>query len=192
VVFWTRYSVQSDFVRDEARAAYDAGKLIPVRLEDVKPPLGFRGVHGLDLFDSPPQSSHKSASWNAFMKALVNRIAEHVKSRLTVQLDGGESRERELALYFTRSRNLSVVCGRAASAAVPPFYWGLAMLGFTPSRESEPEDGPNGGDLLPIFQAIAEAELVLFALYPPTMSGWSSNAALSVPKTRLASCFSAV
>ena len=47
-VIWSRHSVDSVFVEDEARVGSDAGKLIPLRTADLavdQIPLGFRGYH---------------------------------------------------------------------------------------------------------------------------------------------------
>lgn len=51
LVLWSSASVVSGFVRDEAAHARDAGKLLPLRIEDVRPPLGFGTIHTLDLLD---------------------------------------------------------------------------------------------------------------------------------------------
>jgi tetratricopeptide (TPR) repeat protein len=51
LVLWSSASVVSSFVRDEAAHARDAGKLLPLRIEDVRPPLGFGTIHTLDLLD---------------------------------------------------------------------------------------------------------------------------------------------
>jgi len=49
IVLWSARSLDSDWVRDEATYARDEKKLIPVRIEDVRPPLGFRQVQCLEL-----------------------------------------------------------------------------------------------------------------------------------------------
>lgn len=49
VVLWSPDAVASDFVRDEARRAMRNGKLLPVRIAEVDPPLGFGETHTLDL-----------------------------------------------------------------------------------------------------------------------------------------------
>jgi len=49
IVLWSRTSVDSDWVRDEAQQAREQKKLIPIRLDNVQPPLGFRQVQSLDL-----------------------------------------------------------------------------------------------------------------------------------------------
>ena len=48
---WSVHSVQSAFVRDECSRALRAGKLVPLRIEDVELPLGFGQSHTLDLLD---------------------------------------------------------------------------------------------------------------------------------------------
>jgi tetratricopeptide (TPR) repeat protein len=51
ITLWSTESVRSGFVRDESGRALRAGKLLPVRIEDVEPPLGFGQLHTLDLLD---------------------------------------------------------------------------------------------------------------------------------------------
>ncbi len=51
IVLWSIQSVRSAFVRDECSRALRAGKLVPVRIEDVELPLGFGQTHTLDLLD---------------------------------------------------------------------------------------------------------------------------------------------
>src|SRR4029434_7855408 len=49
VVLWSNRSLDSQWVRDEAQQARDENKLIPIRLDQVQPPLGFRQVQCLDF-----------------------------------------------------------------------------------------------------------------------------------------------
>ena len=49
VVLWSKYSVESAWVRDEAAAGRDSGRLVPVSLDDTDPPLGFRQFQTIDL-----------------------------------------------------------------------------------------------------------------------------------------------
>ncbi len=53
VVLWSERSVESAWVQDEAAEGRDSGRLVPVSLGSVKPPLGFRQFHtvGLGSFD---------------------------------------------------------------------------------------------------------------------------------------------
>jgi cyclophilin family peptidyl-prolyl cis-trans isomerase len=50
VVLWTRQSVASEWVRNEAAEAARRKVLIPIRLEDVRLPLSFRHLQADDLF----------------------------------------------------------------------------------------------------------------------------------------------
>lgn len=49
VVLWSERSIQSPWVRDEAAAGRDSGRLVPVKLDAAEPPLGFRQYQTIDL-----------------------------------------------------------------------------------------------------------------------------------------------
>jgi TIR domain len=49
VVLWTAHSVTSDWVMSEAHYGKSANKLIPVRLDDTRLPLGFSQIQTVDL-----------------------------------------------------------------------------------------------------------------------------------------------
>ena len=49
VVLWSTQSVQSAWVRDEAAAGRDKNCLIPILIEPVSPPMGFRQYQNLDF-----------------------------------------------------------------------------------------------------------------------------------------------
>ena len=51
VVLWSRQSVDSAWVRDEAAAGRDRRRLIPIRLDVTSPPMGFRQYQNIDLND---------------------------------------------------------------------------------------------------------------------------------------------
>ena len=57
IVAWSHHSITSDWVIEEANDAKERGLLIPVLLDSVKPPLGFRGIQAADLTDWKPGSS---------------------------------------------------------------------------------------------------------------------------------------
>jgi tetratricopeptide (TPR) repeat protein len=52
VVLWSVNSVESAWVRDEAAAGRDSGKLVPITLDGTKPPLGFRQFQTIDFSKS--------------------------------------------------------------------------------------------------------------------------------------------
>lgn len=49
VVCWSAASVRSAWVRDEACAGRDSGRLVPLTLDGCQPPLGFRQFQTIDL-----------------------------------------------------------------------------------------------------------------------------------------------
>jgi CheY-like chemotaxis protein len=69
VVLWSKASVGSVWVRDEAGSARDLGRLIPVLLDDVAPPLGFRQIQAIDFRSWAGETD--SASWRSLSGALA-------------------------------------------------------------------------------------------------------------------------
>ncbi len=51
IVLWSEASVASMFVIDEAQYASKAGKLIPLTIDKLDPPIGFRQIHTLHVSD---------------------------------------------------------------------------------------------------------------------------------------------
>src|SRR5688572_27211228 len=49
VVLWSQQSVGSAWVRDEAAAGRDTGRLVPAMIDGTAPPLGFRQYQAIDL-----------------------------------------------------------------------------------------------------------------------------------------------
>lgn len=72
VVVWSVASVDSEWVQVEAEEAQGRGILVPVRIDNVKIPLGFRQYQAADLIDW-----HGSVSDNEF-KQLVSVISQKI------------------------------------------------------------------------------------------------------------------
>lgn len=72
IVIWSQRSVGSNFVKEEAQLAHDAGKLLPVRIEDVEPPVGFRRVHAANLIGWRGQQDH--AQWRSMLSEVGARL----------------------------------------------------------------------------------------------------------------------
>src|ERR1041385_9066194 len=49
LVLWTEASIKSAWVQDEAAEGRDSGRLVPVVLNGVRPPLGFRQYQSIEL-----------------------------------------------------------------------------------------------------------------------------------------------
>jgi adenylate cyclase len=98
VVLWSSTSVASEWVRDEATQGRDTNRLVPVLVEPILPPIGFRQRQALDL-----------SAWNnqvadpAFVKLLasVRRVIQWTQGNRNLS-----SKARSLA---TRSEPLLAV-----------------------------------------------------------------------------------
>ncbi len=51
VVLWSKTSIESGWVQEEADDAKQRGILVPVLIENVQPPIGFRSIQTADLAD---------------------------------------------------------------------------------------------------------------------------------------------
>ena len=80
VVLWSGRSIKSAWVRDEAAEGRDQGKLIPVLLESVKPPMGFRQYQAIDLSD------RRRASGASQMDELLRAVTKMSSAALSTQL----------------------------------------------------------------------------------------------------------
>ncbi|HEV8408002.1 MAG TPA: toll/interleukin-1 receptor domain-containing protein, partial [Sphingomicrobium sp.] len=51
IVVWSKRSISPEgrFVRDEAAQAQETGRYLPITVDNVRPPLGFREIQALDL-----------------------------------------------------------------------------------------------------------------------------------------------
>jgi len=65
VVLWSEHSIESAWVKDEATAGRDTGRLVPVTLDGTEPPLGFRQFQTIDL--SGWKGRRKPAQLNALL-----------------------------------------------------------------------------------------------------------------------------
>src|SRR6516165_3890255 len=51
IVLWSKTSIDSRWVQEEADDAQRRGILVPVLIENVQPPIGFRSIQAADLVD---------------------------------------------------------------------------------------------------------------------------------------------
>lgn len=118
VACWSRGSVASDWVLDEASRGRDLRKLVPVTLDGTEPPLGFRQYHAVDL------SRWRGDPAAAEIAAIVRGVAA----------SGGRSATPRPPLVapparVSRRRVLVIAGGVAAAAAA-----GVAVWRFSQSR----------------------------------------------------------
>jgi TIR domain len=69
IVVWSHESITSPWVKDEAQVGLERGVLLPVRIDAVAPPLGFRQLQTVDL------TGWRPAAPGAAFEKLVTDIA---------------------------------------------------------------------------------------------------------------------
>ncbi len=74
VVLWSARSIESAWVRDEAAAGRDTGRLVPVTIDGTEPPLGFR------QFQTPDLSLWRGRGKPAALKTLLDDVANTRRS----------------------------------------------------------------------------------------------------------------
>jgi len=77
IVAWSQHSLGSHWVRDEAEFARGQQKLLPLALDGVMPPLGFRQLHAIDF--SGWDHNHSHAAFGSLLSALgsSNSAGDH-------------------------------------------------------------------------------------------------------------------
>ena len=72
IVVWTPQSVESRWVRGEARDAANRGVLVPVRFDNAKLPIDFRALHATDL--DGWNEDRNDAAFLSLCKALESKL----------------------------------------------------------------------------------------------------------------------
>lgn len=79
VVLWSKLSVESSWVRDEAQSGRERGCLVPLSLDGTMAPLGFRQIQLIDI-----------SGWNGGADAREGKqIVAAIQSQTGAQPDGG-------------------------------------------------------------------------------------------------------
>jgi hypothetical protein len=76
VVLWSRSSIESTYVLDEAERGRKAGKLIPALVEDVEIPLGLGGIHAARLHRAADEPEELETFFAAILARLQRPGAE--------------------------------------------------------------------------------------------------------------------
>ena len=72
VVLWSKHALASHFVRDEAEIGRNANKLVPVQIDDIELPLGFRGIQTANLIDWAGEVEH--VGYRKLVRAIQDRV----------------------------------------------------------------------------------------------------------------------
>ena len=80
IVLWSHNSLASDWVQNEASDAAQRRALVPVRIEDVRPPLEFRRLQTADLFNW--QSGFGGEEFDACLESIDRLVRSTVVTAL--------------------------------------------------------------------------------------------------------------
>jgi adenylate cyclase len=98
IVLWSRVSVESAWVQDEAAEGRDSGRLVPVLIGETKPPLGFRQFQSIDL---SRWTGGDSAQLSGLMDAIRKIVGSNGDSKEPQpQSDSGHSKASICVLPF--------------------------------------------------------------------------------------------
>lgn len=102
IVLWSRKSVESDWVKDEADEGKKRGILFPVLIDDVDIPLGFRRIQTARLIDWKGELSHPD------FERLLKSVAEKLgKTKVPEEKDGiKKEMKNTIKKYSRKSKNL--------------------------------------------------------------------------------------
>lgn len=112
LVVWSRDSVQRDWVLNEAEEGKRRGILVPVRIDPVEIPLGFRRVQAADLVGWPKNKKPKQDELQKLFETIARSIESGGGSATSITLGAGRNRIR---LGLAAVLALAFVVGAAAT-----------------------------------------------------------------------------
>src|SRR5437764_7213165 len=95
VVLWSRNSVSSDWVRDEAAQGRERQRLVPLSLDGTHPPLGFRQIQMIDISSWSGRSN--APQLEAVRRGIAVAMGQPVPARAAERPKAGLSRRTALA-----------------------------------------------------------------------------------------------
>jgi len=146
VVLWSKNSVESAWVRDEAAAGRDSGRLVPATIDGTEAPLGFRQFQTIDLGD-----------WKRGARGRGYKELEQAIAGTLTEPDSPE-RESPSPAHSSASpidRNHVVRRWLAVSAVMLVLAAGLATWRFSGRASSGPVIAVTAADQSPSSAALA-------------------------------------
>jgi len=141
ITLWSRAAIASDWVADEAEEARKRNTLMPVFIERVDPPLGFRRIHAADLVGWKSNKDHPGFSH------LIEDITRRLGRRSTFNTSSIAPKrtkldEPEQPVRMTMSKRISLrgvsrpaACGAGGIAIVA-----IGIVGYLMMPTSTPPD----------------------------------------------------
>lgn len=134
VVLWSGQSVESAWVQDEAAVGRDSGRLIPVLLENVAPPLGFRQYQAVDFSNWPGRG--KPRNWAQLAGSLGPKSPTKPGATLRAPL-AGDGRRVPRWVLMTGAAALVLAAAAGVWLRFGPDSHGLELaISASPSSDS--------------------------------------------------------
>lgn len=111
VVLWSKFSVNSRWVQEEADDGQRRGVLVPVLIDDVLPPIGFRGVQAADLSDWG--GAKPSSEFERLISEIDDRLAPHILPATRAERGKVQSASQWADRLLAHRRELYVATGAA-------------------------------------------------------------------------------
>lgn len=134
VVIWSSKSVGSNFVKEEAQLALDAGKLLPVKVDECDPPVGFRRMHAANLAGWRGDGAHPQ------FRALVGEIRRRLDAGASAPAAPRRPPPPTPAPTPSRGFNPAVLVAVAVAAVIVLFGISTLFRGSTSPAEPAATD----------------------------------------------------
>ncbi len=145
VVLWSKNSVESPWVAEEAEEARRLGKtIVPVLIEAVEPPIGFRAIQAADLTKWNGSAEDQAAQ--LFLSDLGSALG--VAPEKTAQAKFADAAARDGDSGRGAERKRKIIFGAAGAAALAAifavwqFWPGAEEPALQPPIEAAPEKAP--------------------------------------------------
>ena len=128
IVLWSNTSVESEWVREEADDDRQRRVLVPARIDDIQPPMGFRGIQTADL-----------VNWNASETTpAFDRLIADIGALIEAPSSGPKEQIRQPEANVFSAPSQNTPSGRPEKAAIvgmpenqpKPSGWWFAFWSF--------------------------------------------------------------
>ena len=141
IVLWSRASVESDWVKEEAELAKNAGKLVPAFVDHVPAPFGFGRVEGAELFDWDGSPEHEE--WRRLVAAVAAKLERPVPPPPPPPVVPGPKSRRALVLAA-----LVLLAVAVAAISIPAIRDWLQPSPPQPSADEQAWRSARGADTI--------------------------------------------
>ena len=121
VVLWSKNSIASDYVKEEAEYAKNNSLLVPVRIDEAALPFGFTRIHTTDLLHW--HGSIQDPNW----RRVVRAIGSSLDDRASIRSEGSLPPDEPIDAS-RRSEPVEAVKPRRNVVSVPAFLATIILL----------------------------------------------------------------